>query len=145
MYQAYKEGSHVYVLFDALVRVELAGVSDGDMYRVLDEVARQPLHLLRPRRREEQRLPLLRHRVDDRPNLGLEAHVEHAVGFVESEGHHVGHVDLAHLHDVVETARRGDHHLYAALDGLNLRVLGGTACTRRKKIHEGTFCTLDGD
>lgn len=128
----HKTKTHVNVLSDALVRVQLAGIADGDVHRVLNEVARQPLHLLRPRRREEQSLPLWRHLVDDGANLRLEAHVEHSVRLVESERHDIAHVNLAHLHDVVEPAGRGDHHLDATLDGLDLRVLGGTACTEER-------------
>lgn len=116
------------VLSDTLVRVELAGIADRNVHWVLHEVTCQSLHLFRPRRREEESLPLFRHRVDNGANLRLEAHVEHAVGLVESQRHHVRHVDLVHLHDVVQAAGCGDHHLDAALDGLDLRVLGGAAC-----------------
>lgn len=117
------------MLGDALVRVQLSRVPHRDVHRVLHEIARQPLHLLGPRRREEQGLALARHFIDDGSNLRLEAHVQHAVGLVEGEGHDVRHVDLAHLHDVVEAAGGGDDDLYAALDGLDLRILGRTACT----------------
>ncbi len=56
---------------------------------VVQKVASQDLDLLRKRGREHQRLALLgrRHRVlfDDAADLGLEAHVEHAIGFVQNQ------------------------------------------------------------
>ena len=60
------------------------------------------------RRREEQRLALLRHARDDRVDLLLEAHVEHAVGLVQHQELDAREVHAAAVHVVLEPARRGD-------------------------------------
>lgn len=114
------------VLLYALVRIQLASIADCDAYRIANEVARQALHLLRPRGCEKERLALRRDLVNDCPNLGLEAHVEHAIGLIKGECRDVGQTDLAHLDDVVQATRRGDDHLHPALYSLDLWVLRGT-------------------
>lgn len=115
------------VLLYALVRIQLSSITDCDAYRIANEIARQALHLLRPRGCEEQRLALRRDLVNDCPNLGLETHVEHPIGLVQGECCYIGQIDLAHLDDVVQATRRGDDHLHPALDSLDLWVLWGTA------------------
>ncbi|MNS49684.1 hypothetical protein D3C72_822990 [compost metagenome] len=56
-----------------------------------------------------------------------EAHVEHAVGFVQHEDFHVGQIDAALAGQVEQAARAGHQHVYAAGHGLNLRVHADTA------------------
>ncbi|MNS87259.1 hypothetical protein D3C72_1211970 [compost metagenome] len=51
-----------------------------------------------------------------------EAHVEHAVGFVQHQQFHLGEVDGALRHVVEQPARRGHDDIDAALEGLDLRV-----------------------
>ena len=58
--------------------------------------------------REQQRLARSRRRGDDRLDVVDEAHVEHAVGFVEHEHRQVRQVDAAALQVVEQTARRRD-------------------------------------
>ena len=84
----------------------------------------QPHHLFRHRRREEQRLPRGRvgQRRDDAPNVGPEAHVHHAIRFVEHE-----RIELVELHGAVahvihQPARRGDDDVDARLERALLRV-----------------------
>ena len=71
-------------LRDVLVRVERVDVADLHLHRVAQELVREGADGARPRRRVEERLPLLRDAAaDDLADLRLEAHVEHAVGLVE--------------------------------------------------------------
>ena len=60
------------------------------------------------RRREEQRLARPRHAREDRVDLLLKAHVEHAVGLVQHQELHAPEVHAAAVHVVLEPARRGD-------------------------------------
>lgn len=66
-----------------------ADATDGQEDVVLEEVSSQHLDLFRERGREHERLAIarLRHRVllDDAPDLRLETHVEHSVGFVQHQ------------------------------------------------------------
>ncbi len=51
-----------------------------------------------------------------------EAHVEHAVGFVEDQNLHVGEVDGLLVGQVQQAARAGDEHVEALGNRLHLRV-----------------------
>ena len=70
--------------------------------------------VLRHRRREEQRLPLDRQFGDDLADVVDEAHVEHAVGFVEHEELDLIELQPVALHEV-EQAAGGRHHDFDAL------------------------------
>ena len=93
---------------------------DLDQLRLVQQLVGELLDLVGERRGEQQVLPLRRDRQQrhDALDVGDEAHVEHAVGFVEHED-----LDLRQVHalllDVVEqAARRGDEDLDAgAHDG----------------------------
>ena len=56
----------------------------------------------------------LRHRRGDAADVLDEAHVEHAVGFVEHEELDVAELDVALAHQVEQAARRGDQDVDAA-------------------------------
>ncbi|MOA11897.1 hypothetical protein D3C78_1318580 [compost metagenome] len=56
-----------------------------------------------------------------------EAHVEHAVGFVEHQDFHVGQVNLALAGQVEQAARAGDQNVHTLGNGLDLRVHADTA------------------
>ena len=60
------------------------------------------------RGREEHRLALAGQALDDRVDLRLEAHVEHAVGLVEDEDPDRVELEQLPLGQVLEPARRGD-------------------------------------
>ena len=65
--------------------------------------------ILRHRRREEQRLPLDRQLGDDLPDVVDEAHVEHAVGFVEHQEFDLVELQPVALHEVEQAAGGRDH------------------------------------
>ncbi len=88
---------------------------------------RQLLDLRRERGREQQRLAMRRQQVDDALQVGQEAHVEHAVGFVQHQHAHLRQVHAALLHVIEQAARRGNEDLHAAAQLLGLRVHVDTA------------------
>ena len=50
---------------------------------------------------------------DDAPHVGEEAHVQHAVHFVEDEDFDVVEIDGALLHEIEQAARGGDDDIHA--------------------------------
>ena len=64
---------------------------------------------------EEQRLPRRRQHRDDPLDIGDEAHVQHAVGFVDHQQLGVGQQDGAAVEHVQQPARRRDQHVDAAV------------------------------
>ena len=95
---------------------------DFDQLRRVEQLVGELLDLVREGRREEQVLPLRgrRQQRHDALDVGNEAHVEHAIGFVEHED-----LDLAQIHrfllDVIEQpAGRRDQDLDAAADDRQL-------------------------
>src|SRR3546814_2571280 len=89
-------------------------VCSSDLLRVAHELHRQRLDPRLERGREQQRLALLRHPVDDALDRRQEAHVEHALGFVEHQ--HFDRVELgaAALEVVDQAAGGGDEDVDAA-------------------------------
>ena len=68
----------------------------------------------RHRRGEEQRLPRKRDHLADALDIGNEAHVEHAVGFVDDKQFDAGEQQAAALGMVEQPARCCDQHIDAA-------------------------------
>ena len=77
--------------------------------------------------REEQPLAALRDQVEDRRDLGQEAHLGHVVGLVEDRDLDVAELDRAALEQVVETARSGDEEVDTAVQGGDLRRVAEAA------------------
>ncbi|MNM53550.1 hypothetical protein D3C81_646540 [compost metagenome] len=77
-------------------------------------------------RREQQVLTLGRQACEDFLHVVDEAHVEHAVGFVQHQGFDVGQINAALTGQVEQTARAGHQHVNALGHGLNLRVHADT-------------------
>jgi hypothetical protein len=65
---------------------------------------------------EEQRLARERRQFEDAFDVGDEAHVEHAVGFVDDHDLHAGEQQLAALKVIEQAARRCDQHIDAACE-----------------------------
>ena len=83
--------------------------------------------VLRHGGREQQGLALERRLVDDLQDVAGEAHVEHAVGFVEHEDLDLVEADLALLHEIEQAAGRGDENVDAIGKRLDLRHLADAA------------------
>mmetsp|Transcript_17039 Transcript_17039/g.41232 ORF Transcript_17039/g.41232 Transcript_17039/m.41232 type:complete len:233 (-) Transcript_17039:537-1235(-) len=96
-----------------LVRHEVVCVADVDDRGVVQELAGQTPHLLGPRGREEERLALARNAADNLADLGLKAHVKHAISLVEHQVRDLVQVDLASLQEVIEAPGGRNHHLRA--------------------------------
>src|SRR5689334_1723868 len=78
---------------------------DLHYYRLAQILARQRLHFGRHRRTEQQRLSISRNLVNDTIDLWREAHVEHAVSFIEYQDFQIVEVHIATL-DVIDQATR---------------------------------------
>ena len=76
---------------------------------------------------EEERLAVGGRAVEQRLHCGQEAHVGHAVGFVDDDDLDLVEVDLAPLDEVGEAARAGDEHVDATSERLELPAEPGTA------------------
>ena len=82
-------------------------------------------------RREEQRLPLARQLAHDLVELGLEAHVEHAVRLVEDEDADVGERDRLPLEVIDHAPGRRDDDRGASPEGAHLRAVRHAADDQR--------------
>jgi len=100
---------------------------DLDGLRRAEELGGDALDVGRERRREEQRLALARQRAHDAADLRQEAHVEHAVGFIEHRDLDVAERDVAGAHEVEQAAGRGDDDVDAAAHRRDLRGLADAA------------------
>jgi hypothetical protein len=69
---------------------------------------------------EQQRLARLGQKGADLLDVGDEAHVEHAVGFVDHQHLHAGHQRPPRLEMVHQAAGRGDQHVGAGVEFLFL-------------------------
>jgi hypothetical protein len=92
-----------------------AALADLDVLRIARDFQRVPHDLVRHRRREEQRLAHRRHGRDDAADVGPEAHVHHAIGFVENEQLDAAEVGVLLTHVVHQPAGRGDDDVDAGL------------------------------
>src|SRR5437588_553597 len=82
------------------------------------------------------RLPRRGQLRDDPADVVDEAHVEHAVGFVQHQRLDAAQIGAALTHQVEQPARRGDDDLDAAAEGLHLRVLVDAAKDHRAAVAE---------
>jgi hypothetical protein len=97
-----------------------------DLRRVL-ELMREAFDLLRQRGGEHQRLPFARQLLDDAADVRQEAHVEHAVGFIEHEVFELGEIGAALAHQIEQTARAGDDDVAAGTQRVLLRLFADAA------------------
>ena len=111
---------HDHALVDALDRG--GGRRHRDPHRVLQHRVGKLGDLPRHGGREEQGLALGRQLADDPADVMDEAHVEHAVGFVEHEYFDAVEVHGAVLHQVEQPAGRGDEDVDAMGERAHLRV-----------------------
>ena len=106
---------------------------DFDAHRIVQERVGEPGDFRRHRRREEQRLAGERHQLADALDVGNEAHVEHAVGFVDDENLDAGQEKAAALGEVEQAAGRGDDHVGAAGD-LGLLIAERDAADQEREV-----------
>ena len=103
---------------DVDVDVALAGVQ---------EVSGQLLHLLGPGGGPHEHLAVGPNLLEDLPDLGLEAHVQHSVSLVQAQVGDPLQVHLASLQEVNQPPGCRDHDLAAVLDVPQLRALGSSS------------------
>ena len=100
---------------------------DADADRVLQQIAGKGANFLRHGGREEQVLTLARQIRDQLADVVDEAHVEHAVGFVEDEDFRLGEVDGALIDEIEQAARRCDQNVDAGPHDLLLLIFADAA------------------
>ncbi|KAG5460797.1 MAG: hypothetical protein BJ554DRAFT_7112 [Olpidium bornovanus] len=81
---------------------------DVDLEEVVEVIHGKALDLLRPGSAPHERLSVRPDLVDNLPDLGLEAHVKHAVRLVENQVRDSTEVGLAGFQHVNQTAGSGD-------------------------------------
>ncbi len=96
----------------------------GDPHRIAQHPLGELGDLARHGGREEQGLPAWRQLADDRADVVDEAHVEHAVGFVEHENLDAVEPHGAVLHQVEQPAGRRHQDVDAADQIADLRLIG---------------------
>ncbi|MCY1403226.1 hypothetical protein D9M71_183960 [compost metagenome] len=95
---------------------------DLDAFRVVQQLVGEVGDVFREGRREQQVLALGRQLGEDLLHVVDEAHVEHAVGFVEDQDFHVGQVDAALADEVEQAAGARDQNVDTLGYGLDLWV-----------------------
>jgi hypothetical protein len=91
---------------------------------------------------EEQRLPQGRQHADDLLDIGDEAHVEHAVGFVDHQQAGLGQQQAAALEQVDQPARGRDQHVDAAIQ--RVLLLGhALAADQQRVVQFEIFAVFD--
>ena len=100
---------------------------NGDLDGVLEEFAGELADLIRHGGREEQVLAARHQMGDDLADRAHEAEVQHLVGLVEHEDLRAGDVGGTAVEMVDQAAGRGDEHIEAARQRLDLRAMADAA------------------
>src|SRR5690606_3157042 len=98
-----------------------------DAQRVVQHVARKLGNGAVKRGGEQQGLAVGRRGGNNGLDVFDEAHVQHAVGFVQHQGLHGGKIDAARLQVVDEAAGGGHQYIDAARQRLQLGAVGHAA------------------
>ena len=98
-----------------------------DLHRRVEHGSREGTDLRRKGRAEEQVLPALREQRKDATDIVNEAHIEHAVCFVEHQHLDGGKISGALTREVEQTSWRRDDDIHAACERLYLRLHADTA------------------
>ena len=109
------------------------GLGHLDLHRIIEELGNKALNFRRHRRREEERLAARRDQFADALDVGDEAHVEHAVGFVDDEDLDAGHQQAAAFEMVEQAAGRCDEDVDAAREFRVLVAEGEAADEERDR------------
>ena len=113
------------------VRVGAGLRLNGDLFRIVQVVARNLADRVRHRRREQRNLLLIRGVLEDALDILLEAHVQHLVCLVKHKEAQVGDVQRALLQVVDDATRRTDDHLCATAQPRELNAVGLAAVDRQ--------------
>ena len=111
-----------------------ASLPDLHVFRVARNLKGVAQHLVGQRGREEQRLPAgtrAGKAGDDSTHVGPEAHVHHAVGFVENQQLDAGQIGILLAHVIHQPPGRGDDDVDARLERAFLRAHFHAAVDRR--------------
>jgi len=130
----------VQALLDVGVAVGVRG--DVDALRRAQQLLREARDVAHEGRAVHHGLACRRQMVGDRRDVVDEAHVEHAIGFVEDEHLDVVEHGLAALQMVDQPARRRDQDVERPAQGLELRRIGNAADDRRD-AHAGDMAAID--
>lgn len=112
-------------LCNAMVGREIQG-TDVDLDEVVEEVLGKVTDLLGPGGGPHESLTVRSDLADNLANLGLETHVQHAIGLVEHQVCDTAQVGLASLQHIDETARSGNADLDTTGKVADLGSLGNT-------------------
>ena len=131
--------------------VRRAAETNGDPLRVCQGLSCQSFDLRRESGREEHGLPFGRDVFEDAFHVGQEAHIEHAVGFIEHQDFHTLEPGIALVEMVQQAAGAGDQDLDTVAQGAHLgrgthaAIDGGAADVRtRSQVADG-FVDLFGE
>ncbi len=91
---------------------------------------------------EKQRLAGERHQLADALDVGNEAHVQHAVGFVDDEQLNAGEQQAATLEMVEQAAGRCDEHVNAAHQ-LGVLIAEGDAANEQRHVQLMVLAVFD--
>ncbi len=100
---------------------------------IVQELLGQALDFRRHGGRIKKRLPREGDQLADAFDIGNEAHVEHAVGFVDHQNLNLRKHQLAALEMIEQAARRRDQHIHAAIELAVLFVERGAADQKRHR------------
>ncbi len=101
--------------------------SDLDGHRIAHEALRELADLFRVSRREHEVLTLRGQKLENAANGVDEAHIQHAIGFVENEILHSTQIHGALLGKIQQPARSGDQEIAAGTHRMYLRANADTA------------------
>ena len=95
---------------------------DFDFSRIVHQAGGEIFDLRREGRGEQQVLARFRQHREHAADVPNEAHVEHAIRFVEHQHFDLRQVDSTLLHVIEQAARGGDEDIDAAAEALDLRI-----------------------
>ena len=113
-------------------RRRLRAAVHADFQRLAQHRLGQGADRVREGGREQQRLPLLGRALDQCADRFVEAHVEHAVGFVQHQRAHLAQVQRVLLHQFQHAAGRADHHVRRMRERGELRTQRNAAAEHRQ-------------
>ena len=102
-------------------------MADLDGHRVAQDAVGQQADLFGHGGREEERLAVDGHGVENAPDVRQESHVAHAVGFVQNEHLDPGKIDVALAEMIEQSAGAGHHEFHTVFQRLDLRHLADAA------------------